>query len=61
MARKPSEWQKHVAPYVAKAIKEAKKTYKSKTVMTAAQKRQVASLQKKREEINAKIRKMKGK
>ena len=60
MSRKESEWQKHVAPFLRKAVKQARKTYKPKNGLTAAQKRSLKAMQKRRDELNDKIRKMKG-
>ncbi len=56
-----SDWQKHVAPFLSRAIKQARKSFKPKNGMTPAGKRTVKGLQKKRDEINSRIRRLKGK
>ncbi|MEE8209018.1 MAG: hypothetical protein V3T88_08735 [Nitrosomonadaceae bacterium] len=56
-----SAWQKHVGPFLSRAIKQARKSFKSKTAMSPAAKKNVKSLQSKRDDINSRIRKLKGK
>ncbi len=60
-----NSWSKHAAPFVKKAMriamKQARATWKGSKEPTPAQKRSIISLQKKRLEINARIKKMKGK
>lgn len=58
-------WAKHAAPHVKKAMKramaEARKTWRGAKEPTPAQKKRIKALQKRREECNDQIRKLKGK
>lgn len=56
-----TDWQKHSGPYLKKALKQAAKTFRSKMKgPTPAQKKRIKELQKKRDQVNAEIRKLKG-
>lgn len=61
MGRKISDWQKHIAPFLSKAAKQAARTFKPKSGITPAKKKQIASLQKQRDKMNERIRKLRGK
>jgi len=60
-----NNWSKHAAPFVRRAMrtamKQARATWRGSKEPTPAQKRSIKSLQKKRLDINARIKKMKGK
>lgn len=60
MGRKKSAWQRHVGPYLARAIKQARKSFKPASGITPAKIRSIKSLQKRREGINIMIKKLKG-
>lgn len=59
MAKKTSDWQKHVGPFLAKAVKQARRSFKPKNGMTPARKKQLISLRKQRDKMNDRIRKLK--
>lgn len=54
-----TSWQKHAAPFLKKALKQAAKSFVKKTGMTAAKKRAIKQAQKQRDSLNAKIKRMK--
>lgn len=59
------DWARHAAPHVKKAMKkamaDARRTWRGAKQPTKAEEQRIRALQKQREDINHKIRKMKGK
>lgn len=57
----PSEWQRHSAKYLKEALKKASRTFRGKKKgPTPAQAKRIRELQKRRDDANAQIRKLKG-
>jgi len=59
------DWARHAAPHVKKAMKkamaDARRTWKGAKEPTKAEKNRIKALQKQRQDVNRKIRKLKGK
>ncbi len=56
MAKRVSDWQRHVAPFLRKAIVQAKKSFKPKSGMTPKKKKEIESLRKQKDKLNDRIK-----
>ncbi len=54
--KKVSDWQRHVAPFLRKAIAQARRSFKPKNGMTPKKKKEIESLRKQKEKLNERIK-----